>query len=54
MEDTKPNPPTPIGGGVVTLEQYQYALAQLLFHQAKVDQYIKITRAYNYQIEKKV
>lgn len=37
----------------ITLEQYQIALAALQFHQAKVEEYLKITRAYNYQIEKK-
>jgi len=37
----------------ITLEQYQVALAALQFHQAKVEEYLKITRAYNYQIEKK-
>lgn len=37
---------------MITKEQYDLALAALQFHQAKVDEYIKITRAYLYQIEK--
>lgn len=37
----------------VTIEQYNIALAALLFHQTKVDYYIQITRAYLYQIEKR-
>ena len=46
---TETNPHT----RTITQEEYDLAMASLQFHQAKVDYYIQITRAFLYQIERK-